>query len=357
MHNRTDRPRPVQSAGAGFTYRYSCKKAQTDFSVGGIRLICILKMTIFMLFLIFSMANRIKCVYIITMTAQSEKPNIYSFFNYREYLLALFNHHKATYPVFSHRFIVSKAGFKSPNSLKNVINGGRNLSLEGAERFAEAFKLEKKERIFFIALVKFNTARSQIEKERYLAELIKLRKISLPARLKDDQLEILNKWWHVAIREITALPDFKNSSVWVSRMLTPSIDRKDAAASLNLLKRSGLIRKTERGWKPAEKTMQSAPEVRHVYAARFHREMIGLGMDAISRFAPELREISGTTLRLSRSDVPRVKTLLQNFQRQVLDFAAGSQDADQVYQINFQFFPLVKPDRPNHLKKGKAGWL
>jgi len=303
------------------------------------------------------MEYRKKCVYIINMAVKSNKPNIYSFFNYREYLLALFNYHKAMSPVFSHRFIVSKAGFKSPNSLKNVIDGERNLSLEGAERFAEAFKLEKKERIFFIAMVKFNTAQSQVEKERYLAELIKLRKISLPASLKDDQMEILNKWWHVAIREITALPDFKNSSIWVSRILTPPIDPKDAAASLNLLKRLGLIRKTENGWKPVEKTMQSASEVHHVYAARFHREMIGLGMEAISRFAPKLREISGTTLRLSGNDIPRVKILLQNFQRQLLDFAASSQDADQIYQLNFQFFPLVKPNRPNVIKKRKTEQL
>jgi uncharacterized protein (TIGR02147 family) len=288
------------------------------------------------------------------MAIKSNKPNIYSFFNYREYLLALFNYHKALSPVFSHRYIVSKAGFKSPNSLKNVIDGERNLSLEGAERFAEAFKMEKKERFFFITMVKFNTAKSQSEKDRYLSELIKLRKFSLPANLNDDQMEILNKWWHVAIREIIALPDFKNSSIWVSRILTPSIDRKDAAISLNLLKRLGFIRKTENGWEPVEKTMQSAPEIRHAYGARFHREMMRLGMEAISRFAPNLREISGTTLRLSGSDVPRVKTLLQNFQRQLLDFAASSQDADQIYQLNFQFFPLVKPDRPNRIQKEKA---
>jgi uncharacterized protein (TIGR02147 family) len=288
------------------------------------------------------------------MTEKSSKPNIYSFFNYREYLLALFNYHKTVSPVFSHRYIVSRAGFKSPNSLKNVIDGERNLSLEGAEKFAEAFKMDKKERLFFITMVKFNTVKSQSEKDRCLTELIKLRKTSSPASLKDDQMEILNKWWHVAIREITALPDFKNSSIWISRVLTPPIDRKDAAASLNLLKKLGFIRKTENGWEPVEKTMQSAPEIRHVHAAKFHREMMRLGTEAISRFAPNLREINGTTLRLSGSDVPRVKTLLQNFQRQLLDFAASSQNADQIYQLNFQFFPLVKPNRPNRLQKEKA---
>lgn len=282
------------------------------------------------------------------------KPNIYTYFNYREYLSALFNFHKASNPVFSHRYIILRAGFKSPNSLKNVINGERNLSIDGAERFATAFKMEEKERNYFILLVKFNTANSQKEKERCLSELLTLRNASLPAGLKDDQMEIMSAWWHVAIREVIALPDFKNSSLWISRVLMPSIHRKDAAASLALLKRTGFIQKTETGWKPVEKTMQTDPEVAHVLAAHFHREMIRLGMESITRFSHEVREISGTTLRLSCNDIPRVKTLLQNFRRQLLDFAGSSQNADQVYQLNFQFFPLVNHDRPHRVKKGKA---
>lgn len=288
------------------------------------------------------------------MANDAVKPNIYTYFNYREYLSALFNYHKALSSVFSHRYIVSKAGFKSPNSLKNVINGERHISIDGAERFAKAFKMDDKERYYFISLVRFNTSRSQKEKERCLAELLKLRNSSLPARLKDEQLEILSAWWHTAIRELTALPDFKNSSVWISRVLEPPIDRNDAAQSLELLKKTGFLQKTENGWKPAEKTMQSDPEVTHVYAASFHRKMIELGKEAISRFSHELREISSTTLRLSGNDIPRIKTLLQNFRRQLLDFAAGSKDADQIYQLNFQFFPLVKTDRPSRVKKRKT---
>jgi uncharacterized protein (TIGR02147 family) len=282
------------------------------------------------------------------------KPNIYAFFNYREYLSALFAHHKAISPVFSHRYIVSKAGFKSPNSLKNVINGGRHLSVEGAERFAAAFKMEKKERHYFIGMVKFNTAQTPAQKEQCLADLFKLRQSSSPADLNDEQMEILSKWWHIPVREITALPDFKNSSLWISRVLMPHINRADAAASLRLLKKLGFIKKTDSGWEPVEKTMQSNPEVTHVYAARFHREMIRLGMESISRFAHDLREISGTTLRLSSHDIPQVKILLQNFRRQMLDFAASSEQADQVYQLNFQFFPLVKPERPSRVKDGDA---
>ncbi|GAI76436.1 unnamed protein product, partial [marine sediment metagenome] len=43
------------------------------------------------------------------------KPDIYKYFDYREYLSDLFDYHKKNSPVFSHRYIVFKAGFKSPN--------------------------------------------------------------------------------------------------------------------------------------------------------------------------------------------------------------------------------------------------
>ncbi|MBN1309490.1 MAG: TIGR02147 family protein [Chitinispirillaceae bacterium] len=287
------------------------------------------------------------------MAVDSDKPNIFNYFNYREYLSALFNYNKAINPIFSHRYIITKAGFKSPNSLKNVINGERNLSVEGAERFATAFKMETKERVYFILLVQFNTVKSPKEKERCLSELLKLRKSSLPAGLKDEQMDIMSAWWHVAIREITALPDFKNSSLWISRVLMPPIKKGDAASSLHFLKKTGFIRKTEIGWRPVEKIMQSDPEVTHIFASQFHREMIRLGMEAIARFSYERREISSTTLRLSGRDVPHAKSLLQHFRRQMLDFASNSQDADQVYQLNFQFFPLVNPDRSHRINKKK----
>lgn len=294
------------------------------------------------------------CWYIQTMSNSAAKPDIYLYFNYREYLSALFKYNKAINPVFSHRYIVSKAGFKSPNSLKNVINGERHISIEGAERFALAFKMDDQERRYFIALVKFNSTDTSSEKERCLSELMTLRSASLPARLSQDQMNILSAWWHVAIREMVALPDFKNSPLWVSRVLIPAISHADAAASLRMLKKTGFIRKTAGGWEPVDKSMKTDAEVKHVYAGKFHREMIELGRASIGRFTHDKREVSGTTMRIAKDDVPKIKALLQHFRRQLLDFAVNSESADQVYQLNFQFFPLVRPARPSRLKGGRV---
>lgn len=287
------------------------------------------------------------------MRTEFTRPDIYSFFNYREYLSALFEYYKTLSPAFSHRYVVAKAGFKSPNSLKNVINGDRNLSLNGAERFATAFGMKEKERVYFMLLVKFNTAKSSAEKERYLSELKKIRETKPAVSLNNEQLDIMSAWWNLAIREMTGLPDYKNSSLWISRVMTPSVSHKQAAESLTLLKRLGFIDKKEGRWKPVEKVMQSNPELRHVYASRFHKDMINLGMESIDRFSHEYREISSTTMRINGKDIPAFKKMLQNFRLQMLDFAANSQDADQVFQLNFQFFPLVNPVRPHRIKDVK----
>lgn len=284
------------------------------------------------------------------MGKKSEKPAIYLYYDYRQYLGDLFAFCKKRSKAFSHRYINAKAGFKSPNALKNVIDGKKHLSILGAERYADAFKLDSGERQYFLTLVKFNLARSLQEREKLYFELIRMRKIEAPALLAEDYFDVFTHWWNLVIREIISLPDCRNSSKWVGRILQPSISGKEAAKSIRLLANLGLIERKGKGWRPVYQTMKTDARVRSVKAANFHREMIRLGGEAITRFGPDEREISGTTIRIARKDLPALVKLLQDFRRQVLDFAAGSERADQVYQLNFQLFPLVRTSRPQRLK-------
>ncbi|HEX2957692.1 MAG TPA: TIGR02147 family protein, partial [Chitinispirillaceae bacterium] len=71
-----------------------------------------------------------------------KQPNIFEYYDYREYLRDRVSYERERTPVFSNRYIVQKAGFKSPTALKHVIDGKRNLSLESANKFAGALKIE-----------------------------------------------------------------------------------------------------------------------------------------------------------------------------------------------------------------------
>jgi uncharacterized protein (TIGR02147 family) len=285
------------------------------------------------------------------MASPEKRPSIYEYYDYRRYLADLFRFFKSTSSVFSHRYIIKKAGFSSPTVLKNVIIGKRHLSLAAAERFAIAFGMEAEEQRFFLLLVRFAIAETLSEKEKCLQEIARRKGKSNIKSLGRDYYDVLEKWWHLAVREIVALPDAKASSKWIGRALQPNISPREAALSIRLLRRLGLISKRGDRWLPVDSTIQSDPTVVSVKAAHFHRQMIQLGGESITRFAPEQREISGTTLRIAKTDIPRFKELLRTVRAQMLNLAEQSQNADVVYQLNFQFFPLVKTDRPQRLRQ------
>jgi uncharacterized protein (TIGR02147 family) len=276
----------------------------------------------------------------------SASPDIFLFYDYRAFLKALFEFNKTQSPRFSHRYIVTRAGFKSPNVLMNVITGKRNLTFAAAESFAKAFKLDGNSKRYFLSLVQYNQAGTATEKEKFFQELIDMRDRENPARLNERQYEVFSHWWHLAIREIVSLPDFQFSPDWVADTLSPSITPDEAADSLSLLKTLGLIAmQKDRSWTQAEKTLATDARVKSVMVSQFHREMIRLGGESLSRFPGKDREISGTTLRVSEPDLEKIKIWLREFRMKILGLAAQSAGADQVYQLNFQFFPLVKPKR------------
>jgi uncharacterized protein (TIGR02147 family) len=275
-------------------------------------------------------------------------PDIFLFYDYRAFLKALFEFNKSQSRRFSHRYIVTRAGFKSPNVLKNVIDGKRNLTFAAAEQFAKAFKLEGASKKYFLSLVQYNQAGTPTEREKFFQELVDMRTRENPARLGERQYDVFSHWWHVAIREVVSLPDFQFSPEWVADALSPSITPEEAAESLTLLKSLGMIAMNrDRSWTQVEKTMATDARVKSVMVSQFHREMIRLGGESLSRFPGKDREISGTTLRVAEADLDKIKTWLREFRMKILGLAAQSAGADQVYQLNFQFFPLVKNRRSN----------
>lgn len=277
-------------------------------------------------------------------------PNVFTYYDYREFLKDLFSFHKSQLSVFSNRYIVRRAGYKSPTTLKQVIDGRRNLSAKSAERFAAVFNLNKADREYFLKLVHFNQAKSLEQRNRYYNELLELQKGAETVKLDETKHEVLAKWWHLVIREAIALPDAKNSSKWISRALTPSVPQKEVLKSLRGLKKLGMIKKKDTKWEPADSILETDPKVLSVLAAGFHRQMIGLGSESITRFLEEEREISGTTLRIAGEDVKAMKELIRNFRKKALSLANKSMNANQVYQMNIQFFPVVALSRNRRMK-------
>src|SRR5688500_12914713 len=98
------------------------------------------------------------------MPAAAARFDVYAHFDYRSLLRSFYEHKKARSRGFSYRSFARRAGLSSPNLLKRVIDGERNLTPEMAERFARACGFEGEEASYFRELVAFNEAKTEAER-------------------------------------------------------------------------------------------------------------------------------------------------------------------------------------------------
>jgi uncharacterized protein (TIGR02147 family) len=269
--------------------------------------------------------------------------NLFEYDNYRAYLRDLYAFFKATKPHFSYRYFSQKAGFRSPNFLKLVIEGKRNLSPESIERFARALKLKKKEVEFFRILVHLNQARTIGEKKLYAEQLMQFRSFRFIHPLRQDQYRYYTEWYNIPIRELTSLPEFSEDPSWIARSLVPPISPRQAQRALDLLFQLGLLRRDESGRiVQSDAFISTGDEVTSTSIANYHREMIQKGSEALDRFGGPDRDISSVTMALSDEGFREIKSLIQRFRKELLAIADQEKRPEGVYQVNFQLFPLAR---------------
>lgn len=141
----------------------------------------------------------------------------------------------------------------------------------------------------------------------------------------------------------------------MARVLEPEIKEEEVSKALNVLDRAGLIKKDQGQWKAIDKTVKTDREVQSLKVAKFHEQMIDLSKKAMYEIPSEKREISGTTIRIPSDILPQIKDILYEVRQNILSLAENSKDPDQIYQLNFQLFPLVKTDRGNRLDTSFKG--
>jgi uncharacterized protein (TIGR02147 family) len=272
-----------------------------------------------------------------------KKIAIFEYDNYRAYLRDLYRFYKETKPCFSYRYFSQKAGFRSPNFLKLIIEGKRNLSSESIERFTDALNLSKKEADFFRVLVHLNQARTIGEKKLYAEQLMQSRSFRSIHPLRQDQYRYYRDWYNIPIREMTVLPEFSEDPGWIARRLVPTISPQQAQRALDLLFQLGLLKRDESGRiVQSDAFISTGDEVTFTSVANYHRAMIQKGSEALDRFAGPDRDISSVTMALSEEGFREIKSLIQKFRKELLAIADQEKRPDGVYQVNFQLFPLAK---------------
>jgi uncharacterized protein (TIGR02147 family) len=269
--------------------------------------------------------------------------SVFDYMNFRDYLRDYYTEKKAQQSYFSYRLFSEKAGFKSPNFLKLVIDGQRNLTKDSVFKFCKAMRLNKKECDYFENLVFFNQSKTLDEKNAYLANVMKHRNRGDPRRIEQTELSYYSEWYHPVIRELVVAVDFGGDYGKLARALIPSITAQEAERSIKLLSELGFIEPDNKGgFRKASASLTTGSVVKSIGVANYHRLMMTLGEQAIGRFGVSDRDIECLTVGVSEQTYRNMMTRAHEFLMEMLKMAGEDAKNERIVQMNVQVFPLSK---------------
>lgn len=276
------------------------------------------------------------------------KINIYQFNSFREYLKSFYQDQKANTPSFSLRNFAKASGIKSPSFLTMVINGERSLSAKSISQFAKGLDLNKKETTYFEALVFFEQASSEKERDYYLEKLIHLRpKVKLTG-IKKDKYDFYKHYYYPIVQQMAELPDFSENPEWIAKKLTPQIKKTEAAQAISSLLRLGMLKKDKQGLSMTKKHFATPTEVSSLEVKHYHRTMLSQAKESLFNIQRDYRDFKSLTSAVPIELIPELKEKINSFLIDINSWIDSSQTpASAVYQLNLQLFPLTSINHNN----------
>lgn len=275
------------------------------------------------------------------MSRGQKEIDVFEYRNYRAFLRDFYQRGKAN-KTLSLRSFSQRAGMRSPNYLKLVMDGDRNLTPQVADRFAKACGLKGDAADYFCDLVAFNQARSALERARYYDRLRKFSRYRKVYRLDDAHSRYHSRWYIPAIRELVVRKDFQEDPKWIARTMMPNISPKEAAEAIKILCELGLLVRDKKG-----RLCQNEPSVSTAdgplgfHIVNYHHAMMERAADALERVEREDRDIASVTLCLSQKKMQQLKEHLERFRFEIIETYEPDENPERVVQINFQMFPLT----------------
>jgi uncharacterized protein (TIGR02147 family) len=276
------------------------------------------------------------------MSSAKIKPDVLHYSNYRTFLADYYEFKKSESPIFSHRYFAKKAGITSPNYLKLVMDGQRNLTKKSLVKFALALGLKGLRAEFFENLVFFNQSMEITERNLYYGNILRTRAKAGLRKLEESQFQLYSDWRHIAVRELATVKGFRPDAGWVAKKLGKAITEKEAEESLNLLALLGLLKKTANGFAQSDVNITTSDEVRSLLVKNYHHQMIRMAGTALDYLPAAKRDVSSITIPIHARDFAKLKEQIQLMRKELLNLAAEPGAGEDVVQVNIQLFPLTE---------------
>jgi uncharacterized protein (TIGR02147 family) len=222
----------------------------------------------------------------------------------------------------------------SPSYLCEILKGTHRLKSDTAKRLASKLALDRAEKVRFELLVRIDSSSDGAERARLL---LKLKSLDRVTHLDEKKFAVIGSWKDLAAMQAMFLKDQKPSIEWLATKLGQSVHW--AEDCVRRLKDLALIETSSTRWIPTFANLSCESSIPSKVIRNFHKTLLRKAAKAIDGQIEERRN-DALILAIKADQVKpafeRLKSFCQEFDQ---EFGATG-DADKVYALAIQFFPL-----------------
>lgn len=279
-------------------------------------------------------------------------PQVSDYLDYRRYLADWYAYRKkmsaGEIRPYNYQMFSAAANIKSPNYLKMIIEGHRNLSDEMITKFGKALGLTKEQTEDLRLLVHFNQATDSAERNIFLKNLSEQR---VQQKIRSGEIdrktwEKVPNWVAWVIYAMLDQDAVKFDLKTLKNILRNKASEDEIELALNSLLTSGEISKDEKtGELSKSRHLIESPEDIPVQLVRkLQAQLMYLGLESLYQDAPTEREFGTLTLSLTKQEFDEIKFKLRQMRKSIHKdnaIARGQKKGERVYQLNIQLFPVT----------------
>jgi uncharacterized protein (TIGR02147 family) len=277
-------------------------------------------------------------------TGRDHYPVISKYSSYRGFVRDWFNFKKKQRVGFSYRQFSGLLGLKSPNFMQLVLAGERNISADLAEKLAHRMGLSSYHRDYFLAMVKFEQARTDDEKLKFEKIMLIEKRNLVTNHVEKTRSEVLSQWYHMLVRELVFLPNFKPTGEFISAALNGIISIEEGEQSIQMLLDAGFLQKDSEG---RFQTKEVAIDTGDFTFSRLiiqsvHSQTLQAWSSNLEKLGPKEQELGVLHIPISSEKIPELRTRIRRFQDEIIGWLCEETKPDRVVQLGTYLIPYKK---------------
>lgn len=160
--------------------------------------------------------------------------------------------------------------------------------------------------------------------------------------IQSDQFTLISDWEYLAILNLAKLKTNSSSTEWISEQLDISQER--AKQCVTDLVENGYLNLVDGKLVRLTGPISSTTDIDNQEIKKHHSQSLNLAEDSLYSTPVELREFLSGHIAICEEDIPKAKDEIFEFFKRFAKRYDRLENAEKLYKVNIQLFPLGSPD-------------